>query len=245
MKTVRKKIDMENLQIEHIMPQKLNDSWKNNLGSEWEYVHEKFSHNIGNLTLTAYNSEISNSPFTEKKSWYKKSRLKITQDICEYVKWGNKNIIKRANILADKAIQIWKIPKEIDEKSLLDDDDMVEKEYLDGKEIKKIWYDLKGKILLSCPNTKFDMMKKYGAIKGYNKNNKSIGICGMIARVNKIYLMYNCKIEDDIIKQSKFIENISNINHHYHGDLRSTIMSIEDINRAIPYVIKIWNSKMS
>ena len=240
----KEKIDMENLQIEHIMPQKLNDSWKDNLGSDWEYVHEKFIHNIGNLTLTAYNSEISNSSFTEKKSWYKESRLKITQDICEYTKWNNKNIMKRGNILADKVIQIWKIPKEIDEKSLLDDDDMVEKEYLDGKEIKKLWYDLKAKILLSCPNTKFDMMKKYGAIKGYNKNNKSIGICGMAARINKIYLTYNCKIEDDIIKQSKFIENISNINHDYNGDLRSTIISIEDISRAIPYVIKIWNSKM-
>ena len=47
-------------------------------------------------------------------------------------------IISHANALADIALQIWKIPAEPKEKSKLDDDDMLEKEYLDGKDFLEI-----------------------------------------------------------------------------------------------------------
>lgn len=52
-------IIIENYTIEHIMPQnpKLDDDWKHNLGSNWKEVQKKYLHTIGNLTLTAYNSE--------------------------------------------------------------------------------------------------------------------------------------------------------------------------------------------
>ena len=40
----------------------------------------------------------------------------------------------------------------------------------------------------------------------------------MLARKNKIYLIYNTKINDTVIKPSKFIEDISMTNYHYRGD---------------------------
>jgi hypothetical protein len=55
-------VDFRNPQItiEHIMPQKLDDSWKKELGEHFEEIHKTYLHNIGNLILTEFNSEIGN-----------------------------------------------------------------------------------------------------------------------------------------------------------------------------------------
>lgn len=66
--TVNKEIlDVSTFSIEHIMPQKLSDYWKQALGANFEKVHEKYLHNLGNLTLTGYNSELGQKTFEEKK----------------------------------------------------------------------------------------------------------------------------------------------------------------------------------
>jgi len=46
---------------------------------EWEILYELQLHNIGNLTLTAYNTELSNDDFNTKKSIYKDSHLEINK----------------------------------------------------------------------------------------------------------------------------------------------------------------------
>lgn len=58
-----------NLTIEHIMPQNQNMStaWQVMLGNDWKAVKDKYLHTLGNLTLTAYNSELGDKPFAEKK----------------------------------------------------------------------------------------------------------------------------------------------------------------------------------
>ena len=66
----RPALDDENLQIEHIMPQKLNDAWKEELGEDYERIHREFIHNIGNLTLIRHNQELGNKPFAEKEEVY-------------------------------------------------------------------------------------------------------------------------------------------------------------------------------
>ncbi|MDO9153390.1 MAG: DUF262 domain-containing HNH endonuclease family protein [Paludibacter sp.] len=53
--------------IEHIMPQKLESTWKEELGKNYEYIHNTYLHNIGNLILTEFNSEIGNKSFSDKK----------------------------------------------------------------------------------------------------------------------------------------------------------------------------------
>lgn len=61
-------IIIENYTIEHIMPQNSNprDEWKAMLGANWREVQKTYLHTIGNLTLTAYNSEMSDNPFMIK-----------------------------------------------------------------------------------------------------------------------------------------------------------------------------------
>ncbi len=54
--------------IEHVMPQTLTKEWKESLGEKWELIHSKYIDTIGNLTLTAYNSDYSNLMFVKKKT---------------------------------------------------------------------------------------------------------------------------------------------------------------------------------
>ncbi len=53
--------------IEHIMPQSLTPVWQNELGDDYAKIHEKYLHTFANLTLTGYNSNYGNRPFSEKK----------------------------------------------------------------------------------------------------------------------------------------------------------------------------------
>ena len=56
-------MDLTEYTIEHIMPQKIGQEWKSELGVDFEFIHDTYLHNIGNLILTEFNSEIGNKPF--------------------------------------------------------------------------------------------------------------------------------------------------------------------------------------
>ena len=107
----KERVKFENLTTEHIMPQKLNSKWKVDLGHKYEEIHEKNLHTIGNLTLTGYNSEISNKTFDEKKVLYENSNIKITRELIKYNKWDEGTILKRGKELSELAAKIWKIPE--------------------------------------------------------------------------------------------------------------------------------------
>lgn len=102
------------LTIEHIMPQTLTDDWKDMLGEKWELVHSKYKDTVGNLTLTAYNSDYSNSPFKIKKAMPEKgfefSKLSLNEFIKQCESWSETEIIERAKNLFKKAVKIWWIP---------------------------------------------------------------------------------------------------------------------------------------
>ncbi|GHS46859.1 hypothetical protein VN1165_09970 [Helicobacter pylori] len=56
--------------IEHIMPQKLTEEWERDLGENFQEIHDKYLHTIGNLTLTGYNSQ--QQIFPRKKRYGKR-----------------------------------------------------------------------------------------------------------------------------------------------------------------------------
>ncbi|GAA8340494.1 hypothetical protein HpDR28_02940 [Helicobacter pylori] len=64
-------VDTQKCDTEHIMPQTLTPEWQKDLGENFEAIHEKYLHTIGNLTLTGYNAEYSNNSFREKRDMEK------------------------------------------------------------------------------------------------------------------------------------------------------------------------------
>ena len=104
----KEQVSLNNLSIEHIMPQTLNGWWKNHLGEDWAITHDLLIHTLGNLTLTAYNSELSNSDFLTKRTEFQKSHLELNKYFVVQDMWERKNIEFRAEYLAILIVNIWK-----------------------------------------------------------------------------------------------------------------------------------------
>lgn len=104
------------LQIEHIMPQSIEGSmeWKGMLGQTWEQDHLELCDTLGNLTLTGYNQEYSNSPFETKLNLpdhgFKSSSLFLNKSVASCESWNRSTIEKRADLLAADALEIWPYP---------------------------------------------------------------------------------------------------------------------------------------
>lgn len=98
--------------IEHIMPQTLTPIWRRDLGKKYDEIHIEHLHTIGNLTLTAYNGNLSNKDFSEKREILINSNIAISRSISNYKEWNEVSIKDRANKLFDIAMEIWSLPEE-------------------------------------------------------------------------------------------------------------------------------------
>lgn len=114
-------IQMDELTIEHIMPQKLTREWKNKLGENWQEVHTKYLHTLGNLSLTAKNSKLSNNSFENKQRIdFQTSKLRLNYKLGNQTEWNEKTILERAKNLIKDAKKIWVYPKTTYSKSVID-----------------------------------------------------------------------------------------------------------------------------
>ncbi|MBW4568610.1 MAG: DUF262 domain-containing HNH endonuclease family protein [Tolypothrix carrinoi HA7290-LM1] len=105
----KERVDFEKLSVEHIMPQKspLRKEWQKMLGDKYSTVHKKWLHTLGNLTLTGYNSELSNNPFDDKLILLKESNLTLNQYFRKLDVWDEEAIKTRAEYLVNIAIKVW------------------------------------------------------------------------------------------------------------------------------------------
>lgn len=101
------------LNIEHIMPRTLSVKWKEFLGDNWKEMHDKYINTLGNITLTGYNSKMSNRLFLEKRDMekgFKDSKLSLNKYLWNLDNWNENTIIRRANKLINIALKIWLYP---------------------------------------------------------------------------------------------------------------------------------------
>ena len=105
--------EVTTLSIEHVMPQTLNGEWRAAIEAESddaETVHTELLHTLGNLTITAYNGQLSNNPYERKQEILAGSHLELNRAIVPAGKWGRAEISARADELAERAIAIWPAP---------------------------------------------------------------------------------------------------------------------------------------
>ena len=102
--------ELQGLTVEHVMPQHLTDEWREVLGENADATHRSLVHTLGNLTLTGYNSELSNKPFREKRVNFADSNVVMNREIAEEASWGPEQIRSRTEQLARRAIEIWPGP---------------------------------------------------------------------------------------------------------------------------------------
>ncbi len=103
--------------IEHVLPQTIEgrEFWTERFGEHGQAVHLGFVHDLGNLTLTKWNSQFGNRPFHEKKGdlgpditfCYAKSPFYSEQELAAWSDWGPAEIEERRGRLTRWAKERW------------------------------------------------------------------------------------------------------------------------------------------
>lgn len=142
--TVVARMKKNKVTIEHIMPQTLNQKWKDSLGENWQDIYDKYLHTFANLTLTGYNSSYGNHTFAEKKEGYtivkdgetiqvhglKDSAFRLSDYLKSCDNWTETEMKERGDILLKKFLKLWPmitcsyvpLEKETDNVSFNDDE---------------------------------------------------------------------------------------------------------------------------
>jgi hypothetical protein len=106
---------LDSATIEHVMPQTLTEEWRNMLaadGGDPDKVYLLID-TIGNLTITAYNPELSNLGFPEKKKIYASSHYSLNGWFAACQVWSAQQIEERAGDLWERAKEIWAAPAQV------------------------------------------------------------------------------------------------------------------------------------
>ena len=99
----------KDVHIEHIMPQKPAGQWKPIYDND-QLEYKEYLNRLGNLTILMdkINIGASNKDFNDKKIYYGRSRLTITNDLTNYTKWDYEEIVKRQEYLYEESKDFWK-----------------------------------------------------------------------------------------------------------------------------------------
>ncbi len=238
-------VNTQECTIEHIMPQTLNLEWERDLGENFQAIHEKYLHTIGNLTLTGYNKEYNNKPFKEKRDMekgFKQSPLKLNQSLKDLESFDEKEIEKRANDLADLALKIWTYPK-LDAETL--------EKYKPKKEKKA--YDLSSYKFSSNSRELFDILSK--EIRAFDER--------ITEKFNQDYISYMFdKNFVDIVVQTKDLKlylnmpfnelqdeknlarDMTNKGHLGNGDIEIKLETKEDIPYCLGLIKQALEKQM-
>lgn len=109
----REKVSLAGLTIEHVLPQKLElaAEWQAMLGPDWRVIQQSWLHRLGNLTLTAFNSEFQAKPFLQKRDrdpgGYAHSPVWLNRSLATLDAWDAAAINARGEMLAKKAMKVW------------------------------------------------------------------------------------------------------------------------------------------
>ncbi|GAA8581665.1 DUF262 and DUF1524 domain-containing protein [Helicobacter pylori] len=239
---------------EHIMPQELTEKWKRDLGENFQEIHDKYLHTIGNLTLTGYNSEYSNRSFQEKRNMekgFKQSPLKLNQGLKDLESFGEEEIKKRANDLADWALKIWTYPN-LDAETL---EKYKPKKENKPKKEKKV-YDLSSYKFGSHSRELFDTLRREikalderiaeSFMKAYITYRFDTIFMSIVPSKNGLTLMLKIKFSElqDEIKEKLEIRDVSNIGHACVGDIEVKLETKENIPYCLGLIKQALEKQM-
>lgn len=102
-------VNLDDLNIEHIMPQTITQYWKEVIGSEVE-KYEYYVNLLGNITLVSIidNSTFQNGDFEYKKSVMNGTKhIKLNEEITNKNLWRKEEIEKRTSDMISKVLDIF------------------------------------------------------------------------------------------------------------------------------------------
>ncbi|GAB0053053.1 DUF262 and DUF1524 domain-containing protein [Helicobacter pylori] len=244
-------VNTQECTIEHIMPQTLTEEWERDLGENFQAIHDKYLHTIGNLTLTGYNQEYSNNSFQEKRDiekGFKQSPLKLNQSLKDLESFGEEEIEKRANVLADWALKIWTYPK-LDAETL---EKYKPKKENKPKKEKKV-YDLSSYNFGSHSRGLFDILRK--EIKALDEritekfNQEYISykfdtnFVDIVPLKNGLKLYLNMKFHE-LQDEKNLASDMTNKGHLGNGDIEVKLETKENIPYCLGLIKQALEKQM-
>ncbi|GAA9138240.1 DUF262 and DUF1524 domain-containing protein [Helicobacter pylori] len=242
-------VNTQECTIEHIMPQKLTEEWKRDLGENFQEIHDKYLHTIGNLTLTGYNSEYGNKSFQEKRCMeggFKHSPLRLNEGLRDLESsFGEEEIKKRANDLADLALKIWTYPNlnaETLEKYKPKKDKKEEKVYgLDsynfGSHSRELFDILSKEIKALDEKIAEKFNQDYISYK-FNKN-----FVDVVVQTKDLKLYLNMKF-NELQDEKNLARDMTNIGHLGNGDIEVKLETKENIPYCLGLIKQALEKQM-
>ncbi len=242
-------INTKGLTTEHIMSQTLTEEWERDLGENFQEIHDKYLHTIGNLTLTGYNPEYSNKSFQEKRDMeggFKNSPLRLNQGLRDLKSFfGEEEIKKRANDLADLALKIWTYPK-------LDAETLEKYKPKKDKKEKKV-YDLNSYNFGSHSRELFDILsKKIKALderitENFNQDYISYkfgkNFVDIVVQTKDLKLYLNMKF-NELQDEKNLARDMTNKGHLGNGDIEVKLETKENIPYCLGLIKQALEKQM-
>ncbi|GAA7788420.1 DUF262 and DUF1524 domain-containing protein [Helicobacter pylori] len=234
--------------VEHIMPKKLTEEWERDLGENFQEIHDKYLHTIGNLTLTGYNPEYSNKSFQEKQGMekgFKDSPLRLNQSLRDLESFGEEEIKKRANDLADLALKIWTYPK-------LDAETLEKYKPKKDKKENKV-YDLSSYKFGSHSRELFDILNKEikaldeRITENFNQDYISYkfskNFVDIVVQTKDLKLYLNMKF-NELQDEKNLARDMTNKGHLGNGDIEVKLETKENIPYCLGLIKQALEKQM-
>ena len=245
----RERVMVDEFTIEHILPQNenLSPEWRESLGAEWQRVQETWLHTLGNLTLTAYNSEFSDRPFAYKRDMpdtpekgLKQSPLKLNQGLGALENWNENTIKARAGKLADLAVGVWSAPvlsrdvldtyqPKVDATTEYTIDDhpyLAKGSEMYGGKVRELFEAFRKAVLALDPCVSEEFLKHYVAYKA------ETNFVDAVPQAKRLRLSINIPFVD-INDPKRLCKDITEVGRWGNGDVEVGLSNIEEL----PYVI--------
>lgn len=243
-------VNTDDYTIEHILPQNpnLSQEWKTMLGSNWEEIQKDYLHTLGNLTLTGYNSELSDKPFSKKKTivgGFDDSPLRLNAFLRNVMIWNEENIKLRAVELAKKSKEIWFAPSlpqtTLDKYKKTTEKDtslytIEQYEYLKG-DMLELYYALSKRILNIDASVKEEYKKLYIAFKS------TTNFVDIVPQKARLRLSLNIEF-NQIIDPLGLCKDVSGLGRWGNGDIEIGISNISELDQVMELIQQSFDIQM-
>jgi uncharacterized protein with ParB-like and HNH nuclease domain/predicted transport protein len=241
----KERVIVEDYTIEHVMPQNqnLSQEWQIELGDNWQAVQETYLHTIGNLTLTGYNSELSDKPFREKRDMeggFASSPLKLNQSLAHLENWNEQQINTRISVLSDKMSEVWVYPEM--EESILASYRTTEEHktsyaiedhpFIYKGASKDLYQKFRSQVLALDENVKEEFLKLYVAFK------LDTNFVDVVPQASGLRLSLNCKFED-IHDPKGLCRDVTNLGRWGNGDVELKVTQVSELPYAIDLIQQV------
>lgn len=233
-------IPYEGYTIEHILPQNKNmrKEWKDALGENYEEIQAQYINNLGNLTLTRYNSEMGDKPFSEKLEVYKESAMHmLNKYVVQQTTWNKETIEERASRLAECACKVWVYPSISEdvktkyrkaEETIQKGYDLSQYDFSNGL-VEILYQKLHEAILQVEPKAKVEYKKLYIAYK--LKTN----FVDIVVQKSRLRLSINLDF-DEVYDPSGICRDVTDLGRWGNGDVEIGFDSLSMLDSVIEII---------